>query len=163
VSEDLGFHYKREERLGMRGAPQPGAPGRRLLPGGRRPLVLVVNVVLIVALFVLYGRSRVANAESAELQGWRVALRGIPAGNDVLAVLEASASGTAAGAAGGARIYVVFRAGEAELRLSEALPADGGSVALSGRLVEAGTPSELTAEVSIGDAVARLRRSLSRD
>ena len=163
MSDDLEFHYKREERLGMHSAPdvrpqKPGLPGR-----SRRPFGLLINFVLIAALFIFFARFQ-GSAHTAEILGWRLTLRGVPAGSDVLAVLEGTAQAAVEARAGeGERLFVVFRAGEADLRLSEALPAEGGSIVVSGRLIAAGNPRSLQAEVSIGGKKATLRRGLDRN
>ena len=167
MSDDLDFHYNREERLAMRSAPKASGSGRGLLRGRKRPLVLLINLVLMVALFMIYARTQ-GPAHTAEVLGWQVTLRGMAAGSDVLAVLEATAGAGAdrARQSGEERLFVVFRAGEAEMRLSEVLPArpaQGDSIVVSGRLVEAGRPRDLSAEVSIGDRTTTLRRSLDRD
>lgn len=164
MGDDLSFHYKREERLSMRGAPEPRGPQRGFLRGGRRPFALVLNLVLIVALFAIYARSQARAAHTADVSGWTVTLRAVAAGEDVLAVIEAApaASGAERRAAAGERLFVVLRAGEAELPLSEVLPQGEGSIAISGRLVAAGRPRQLSAEVTIGGEKRTLRRLLDR-
>lgn len=165
MANGLNFHYKRDERLAMRSAPSSGQPERGGPRGNRRSLVLLLNLVLIVALFAIYARSQARAAHTAELSGWRFTLRGVAAGDDVLAVVEGtSVAATAARTgAGDQRLFVVLRAGEADLRLSELLPAGGGSITLSGRLIASGGARDLSAELAIGGEKRTLRRLLDRD
>jgi hypothetical protein len=158
MSDELNFHYKREERLAMHSAPATRGPERRFLRANRGRVILLL--ALIVGLFAVYNRSPARAAYTADVAGWRVTLRGVAAGEDALAVLDVVAAG---GATTGERLFAVFRAGDAELRLSEVLPAQGGTVTISGRLLATGRARELTAEVSIGAKKAALRRVLERE
>jgi len=165
MSDEPGFHYKRDERLSMRSAPRPTGPHRGFFRGNRGAKILLFNLVLIAALFVLYGRSMVRSENRAELAGLRLTLQGAAEADDVLAILEVRAAAPAASAASapGQRLFVVFRAGDADLRFSQVLPAPGSSIAISGRLLAAGQVRELVAEVSVGEKRVVLRRAIARE
>ena len=159
MSDDLDFHYKREERLSMRSAPRRVPAGGGSLRFNRGRGILLFNLVLVVLLFAVYTRVLARADRVADFAGCRLALRAMAAGDDVLALLEVSAG---AKAPSGERVFVVFRAGDADLRLSELLPQPGGSLALSGRLPDDARAREITAEVSAAGRTVLLRRAVDR-
>ncbi len=157
MSDDLNFHYKRDERLSMRSAPQPRAEGGG--PIRRRGIPILFVGVLIAIVLVLQRHPPAAGPYRAELAGCQVTLTAIAAGDDVIAALELKGG---ASVAAGERLFAIFRAGEAELRLSEMLPAAGRSVTLDGRIIGAGAAREVVVEVTAGGKTAVLRRALER-
>jgi hypothetical protein len=152
MSDDFDFHYKREERLARHSAPRP-RPSSGFLPGNRRSSLLFLNLVIIVVLLALYGRLIAGGGETARLAGCRLALHAASDGDAIEAVLEADVVDAAAA---GKRLFVVFAAGQADLRLAEVLPDAGGRIALRGRLDAAGA-EDVHAEVSVGGKSIKMR------
>jgi hypothetical protein len=157
VSDDLNFHYDRDERLSMRSAPQPRSSGGGFARRRRLPFLFVL--VLISILVILQRHPSVRAAYRAELAGCQVTLNALAAGDDVIVTLEVKGG---ASVAAGERLFAVFRAGEAEIRLSEVLPAARRTVTLDGRIIGAGAVREVVVEVSAGGKSAVLRRALER-
>ncbi len=159
MSDDLNFHYKRDERLSMRSAPQPRSSGGGFFRRGRGFPIVLVNVVLIAVLLVFRSRASAPVPYRAEVAGCQVTLGALAAGDDVIVALELKAG---ASVAAGERLFAVFRAGEAEMRLSELLPAAQRTVTLDGRIIGAGAAREVVVEVTAGGKSAVLRRALER-
>jgi hypothetical protein len=158
VSEHLDFHYKRDERLSMRSAPQPRGSGGRLFGRGRSVPILFV-LVLIAAAIVLRSHTAAQASYSGGLAGCRVTLKAAADGDDVVAEIEVTAGSRPAA---GERLFAIFHAGAAEMRVSQVVPAAGRSVTLGGRIIGAGPAREATAEVTAGGKSIVLRRALER-
>jgi hypothetical protein len=154
VSDDFDFHYRREDRLAKHSAPRP-RPSASFLQSHRRSAVLFLNLAIIVVLLALYARL-IGGAESGRLPGCRLTLHAAPEGDAVEAVLEAEVVDAAAT---GQRLFAVFVAGEADLRISEVLPAVGGRIALRGRL-DAADVKDVRVRVSVAGKSTGLRVAL---
>ena len=158
MSGNFDYHYSRKERLGMPGAPGPADGSRSLFRRNRGLMILLIDIIVIVIAVILYRQFLYEPAYSAELAGYRVALRGFAIEDRV--IVDLRITGTARAEPAAQRLFAVFRAGRAETRLSAELPAAGESTGVTGVLLGAGSPSQVEAEVSIGTATATVRRDL---
>ena len=155
--KDLNFHYSREERLALNGAPDLSTRTKRgFLKNNRSLMILLVDIAIICLLFVIYRQFLFSPPYRQSFAGYTITLRGFPLQDKVIASLivrktkEEAFSG---------RIYIRFMVKEEDLRISEVLPKGlNAEVELTGSLLVSGAGEELVAEVQIG----KERKTISR-
>ncbi len=159
--EKYAYHYDRAKRLALPNAPDLSTRGRKgIFKGNRSLLILLIDIVVICLLALFYKFFLYTPPFQARVAGYTVTLRGFAFQGGVVGNLQVEKTDVDAR---DGRIYVHFVSGDADLRLSSALPGKPGkSVELTGTLYPEGEPDELQAEIQVGAEACSLKRKLSR-
>ena len=161
-----GYHYSRQDRLSMASAPRFPERKGGIFRRNRTLLIILLDLVIIMILGVFLVRFLYARVNRAELEGYRVVLRGVRTEEVVLATL--TVTNTTAAPMGQKTVFARFSlernpdeeeatyvsgvVGEGERILRAAIPLSASSA----------SAEVLYAEVRIGDSRERLSAGLER-
>ncbi len=163
---DREYHYKREERLGHRSAPQEPREMKGFLRGlfrrgGRRrgglgSILVVILVVLAAVTVFRFGGQR---SDTAEIGGYKAALRALPIMDSlsVSVTFDQVQKGRSPETAPLAVVRFVLPESGESLVVSRILPLEGD--VFRGKMSYSGRSIKLTAEVQVNGA----KRNLSVD
>jgi hypothetical protein len=153
-----GYHYNRQDRLSMASAPSFQHRGGGIFGRNRTLLIILVDLVIVLILGVFLVRFLYARVNRAELEGYRVVLRGVRTEEVVLATLTITATASAEQRGVRARFSLERNPAEEDAVYASGTAGEGESIL---RVVIPVSASELSsdvlyAEVRIGDSRRRL-------
>ncbi len=160
------YHYSREERLRLPGAPGPPPTGG-FLKRNRSLTILLLDLLIILILGFAFFRFIGGPASSGRLQPYTITLRALRDRDSVLATVTVRFSGRAPSASEAQeRVYVLLSlspgSGE-EQPVSARLPASPAEeTVLRAVLPYQQRPAVVNAVARIGSRTVRLRRSLDQ-
>jgi hypothetical protein len=165
--QPAGYHYSRQDRLSMATAPRFRDSGGGVFRRNRTLLIILLDLVVILILGVFLVRFLYARVNRADLEGYRVVLRGVRTEEVVLATL--AITNTSAASTGQQSVFVRFSLErnpdeEDSIYTSGIAPPDRGGERILRAAIPVSTSSAssevLYAEVRIGDTRRRLSAGL---
>ena len=170
--QELHFHYDREDRLSMPGAPQK-AESSGFFRKYRILVIILLDIIILGILAVIFTRFLPGATYESSLSGYSVVLRGLPYEDAVFATIVVKRITKKISDREMNRIYVRFFLSDKKLKKNErvlsgveyaqsaALPIDMGDEIMLREALSIGENAEwLYAEVTIGDEVKLLFRHL---
>jgi hypothetical protein len=167
--QDLNFHYDREQRLSMPGAPPPPLP-KGFMRRNRHLIIILIDIIVLLAVGYFLSRFWFNAPHQARIDGFTVTLRGLPYQETVFATLtvKRTAKTPLEPERFQERLYVRFFLSDRAVRESETLDPQG--LALQSRLPVApgeeilireampaeGESNRLYAEISLGGHTERI-------
>jgi len=160
-SDGLHFHYNREDRLSMDGAPDLSKRKGGFLKGNRSLTILLLDILLLALIaFVVIGLFQ-RSSHKGKLEGYSLTLSALAYQDAAYVTLTLESLKAAAAPP---RVFVKFylSGSDEELFVSDVLPfKEDEKIVLKGSLPLYGDEEEVLAEAKIGDKSIILKKSIS--